>query len=265
MAEKVTARRFRKLKGKRPIAMVTAYSYHEARLVDDAGVDAILVGDSLGMVVLGMRDTLNVTMDDMVRHVGAVARASPRALLVGDMPFMSYEPSAREAILNAARLVRAGAEAVKLEGGEETADRIKAIVSAGIPVMGHLGLTPQKYLRIGGYKLYGKRREEWDKLSRDAEALVEAGVFAVVLEYTVPELAARITREIPVPTICIGSGPRCDGQVLVLHDLLGLTPNPPPFAKRYADLSSIIVNAVSRYVEEVRGGVFPGEEHTPRP
>ena len=265
MAGKVTARRLRKMKGASPIVMITAYDYPTARLVDEAGVDAILVGDSLGMVVLGMKDTLNVSMDDMVRHVSAAARASPRALLVGDMPFMSYEPSPRDAVLNAARLVRAGAEAVKLEGGEQVADRVKAIVSAGIPVMGHIGLTPQKYLGLGGYRLYGKKPGEREELLSDAEALVDAGVFAIVIEYTVPSLAAEVTARMPVPTICIGSGPGCDGQVLVLHDVLGLTLSPPPFAKRYVDLSHIIVEAVSRYAEEVRRRVFPGKEHTPQP
>ena len=261
--KKVTARRLARMKGRSRIVMVTAYSYPMARLADEAGVDAILVGDSLGMVVLGMESTLGVTLEDMIRHTAAVARARPRALVVADMPFGSYEPSVRDAVESAIALARAGAEAVKLEGGEEYADRVRAIVRAGVPVMGHIGLTPQRSLRLGGYRMQGKRDEEARQLLRDAEALVEAGVFAIVIEFTRPDVAREITRRVPVPTICIGSGPHCDGQVLVLHDLLGLTWERPPFAKAYTDLKPIIVDALRRYAEEVRSGAFPGPEHTP--
>ena len=265
LGKKVTARRLSRMKGRRRIVMVTAYDYPTARLVDEAGVDAILVGDSLGMVVLGMSSTLQVTLDDMIRHTSAVARARPQALVVADMPFGSYEPSPRVAVESAIALARAGAEAVKLEGGEEYADRVRSIVQAGIPVMGHIGLTPQRHLRIGGYKLRGKTPREEEQLLRDAQALEEAGAFALVIEFTRSEVARRITEKLSIPTICIGSGPHCDGQVLVIHDLLGLTPQPPPFAKRYADLSRTIVEAVRRYAEEVRTGEFPGPEHTPLP
>lgn len=259
----MTAPRLAKMKGKTRIVMVTAYDYPTARLVDEAGVDAILVGDSLGMVVLGMDTTRTVTLEDMERHTAAVARARPRALLVADMPFGSYEPSTSKAVESAIRLARAGAEAVKLEGGEEYADRIRAIVNAGVPVMGHIGLTPQRSLRLGGYKLQGKTQSAAEQLLRDAKALEEAGAFAIVIEFTAPDTAKKITESVSVPTICIGSGPHCDGQVLVLHDLLGLTPEPPPFAKRYADLAGIIRRAVQEYAREVREGLFPGPEHTP--
>ncbi len=244
------------------IVMITAYDYPTARLVDEAGVDAILVGDSLGMVVLGYESTLPVTMDEMLHHIRAVARAKPRALVIGDMPFLSYETSRRDAVLNAGLMIKAGAEAVKIEGGVEVVDKVEAMVKAGIPVMGHVGLTPQRMLRIGGYKLMGKKVDIAEKVIEDAKALEDAGAFAVVIEFTVAEVARIITEKLSIPTICIGSGPWCDGQVLVIHDVLGLTPNPPPFAKKYVDLSRIILEAVKRYSEEVRAGLFPGEEHT---
>lgn len=241
------------------LVMVTAYDTPTARLVDEAGVDMILVGDSLGMVVLGLPSTLQVTMEDMVRHTEAVARAQPRALVVGDMPFMSYEASVAEAVRNAGRLLSAGADAVKIEGGSEYTDVIKAMRRAGIPVMAHVGLTPQKHKLLGGYRLVGKTAEEALEVIRDAEEAAEAGAFAVVVEFTAWEVAREITRRISVPTICIGSGPHCDGQVLVIHDMLGLTPSPPPFAKRYADVASVIRGAVEAYAREVRSGAFPGE------
>ncbi len=244
------------------IVMITAYDYPTARLVDEAGVDAILVGDSLGMVVLGYESTLPVTMDEMLHHIRAVARAKPRALVIGDMPFLSYETSRRDAVVNAGLMIKAGAEAVKVEGGVEVVDKVEAMVKSGIPVMGHIGLTPQRMLRLGGYKLMGKKVEVAEKVIEDAKALEDAGAFAVVIEFTVAEVARIITEKLRIPTICIGSGPWCDGQVLVIHDVLGLTPNPPPFAKKYADLSKVILEAVKRYSEEVRAGVFPGEEHT---
>ncbi|UXD21762.1 3-methyl-2-oxobutanoate hydroxymethyltransferase [Ignicoccus pacificus DSM 13166] len=248
-------------KGER-IVMVTAYDYSFARLVDQAGVDMILVGDSLGMVVLGYPSTNQVTMEDMVSHVAAVARANPRAMIVGDMPFGSYEASNEEAVRNAVALIRAGAEAVKLEGGREIAERVRAIVNAGIPVMGHLGLTPQKRHILGGYRLRGKTEEEVQEMIEDAKALEEAGAFSIVLEFVKSEAAKRITESVNIPTICIGAGPHCSGQVLVIHDILGLAPFSPPFAKKYFDCANAIVKAVKEFAEEVREGKFPGEEHS---
>ncbi len=257
---RVTVRTLLKMKRRgEKIVMVTAYDYITARLVDEAGVDVILVGDSLGMVVLGLPSTLQVSMEDMVRHTAAVARARPRAMIVGDMPFMSYEHSVGEAVRNAGRLLAAGADAVKIEGGGSYGDVIKAMVRAGIPVMAHVGLTPQKHKLLGGYRLIGKTAEEALEVIREAEGAQEAGAFAVVIEYTAWEVARRITERLEIPTICIGSGPHCDGQVLVIHDLLGLTPQPPPFAKQYASLAEAIRKAVSVYAGEVRGGAFPGE------
>lgn len=260
--EKVTVRDIVRMKGSSRIVMVTAYDYPTARIVDSAGVDMILVGDSLAMVVLGYPTTHGARLRDMLRHTMAVARAKPRALIVGDMPFGSYEPSTSRAVRSAVAFVRAGAEAVKLEGGSEYSDRVKGIVKAGVPVMGHIGLTPQRYLKYGGYKPRGRRFEEVRQLLLDAEALQEAGAFSIVIEFTATEVAELLTRRLQIPTICIGSGPRCDGQVLVLHDILGLSDHTPPFAKKYVDLKQIIFEATSRYVKEVREGLFPGPEHT---
>jgi 3-methyl-2-oxobutanoate hydroxymethyltransferase len=260
--EKVTVRDIVRMKGSSRIVMVTAYDYPTARIVDSAGVDMILVGDSLAMVVLGYPTTHGARLRDMLRHTMAVARAKPRALIVGDMPFGSYEPSTSRAVRSAIAFVRAGAEAVKLEGGSEYSDRVKGIVKAGVPVMGHIGLTPQRYLKYGGYKPRGRRFEEVRQLLLDAEALQEAGAFSIVIEFTATEVAELLTRRLQIPTICIGSGPRCDGQVLVLHDILGLSDHTPPFAKKYVDLKQIIFEATSRYVKEVREGLFPGPEHT---
>ncbi len=261
MGEKVTVRKIAKMKGRRKIVMVTAYDYAFTRLVDMAGVDIILVGDSLGMVMHGLDSTLPVSMEDMVHHTRAAAAARPRALLVADMPFMSYEASVEDAVRNAGLLVKAGAEAVKLEGGAEYSDRIRAIVAAGIPVMGHVGLTPQRRNLLGGYRRMGRKSEEARRIIADAEAVEEAGAFAVVIEYTAADVAAEITERLSIPTICIGSGPYCDGQVLVLHDILGLLPEIPPFAEKYVDLSSIVVDAVKRFGEDVRAGRFPREKH----
>ncbi len=261
MEKKISVKDIVGFKGKRRIVMVTAYDYSMARLVDKAGVDIILVGDSLGMVMHGLDSTIPVSMDDMLHHVRAVAAAKPRALIVGDMPFLSYEVSREEAVRNAGLLLKAGAEAVKVEGGVEIADRIEAMVKAGIPVMGHVGLTPQRHLVIGGYRKRGKKLEEAEKIIEDALAVQEAGAFAVVIEFTAKEVAEIITKKLRIPTICIGSGPACDGQVLVLHDLLGINENPPPFAKKYADLAKTIVEAVSNYAKEVREGLFPSREH----
>jgi len=259
--EKITIIDLVKKKGREKIVMVTAYDYAFARLVDKAGVDVILVGDSVGMVMHGLKSTLPVSMDDMIHHVKAVAAAKPRALVIGDMPFLSYETSIEDAIRNAGLLVKAGAEAVKLEGGVEMVDRVKAIVDAGIPVMGHIGLTPQRYLRFGGYRRRGRRIEEAKKIIEDAKALEEAGVFAIVIEFTAAEVAKVVTEEVSVPTICIGSGPYCDGQVLVLHDILGLYEEIPSFAKKYVDLSKIVIEAISQYAYEVRNELYPSKEH----
>ena len=259
--EKITVRDILKAKGRRRIAMITAYDYVFAKLVDRAGVDVILVGDSVGMVVHGLPSTHQVTMDMMKLHVASVARAKPRALIVGDLPFLSYETSIEDAVRNAGELIRLGAEAVKVEGGVEYVDVVKALIRAGIPVMGHIGLNPQRALLIGGYRRRGLKPYEAEKIVEDARELEKAGVFSIVIEYTAADVAKTVTEEVSVPTICIGSGPYCDGQVLVLHDILGLYENIPPFAKKYVDLSKIVVEAVSKYVDEVRRGVFPEEKH----
>jgi 3-methyl-2-oxobutanoate hydroxymethyltransferase len=246
---------------KRPIAMVTAYDTPSARLVDGAGVDAILVGDSLGMTVLGYDSTLPVTMDEMVSATAAVSRGAMRSLVVADMPFMSYQASVEDAVRNAGRLVAEGhAQAVKLEGGAHVAQAVRRIVAAGIPVMGHLGLTPQSVNTMGGYKVQAKQTAGALRLVEDAEALQDAGVFAIVLECIPAELAAIVTAELHVPTIGIGAGAGCDGQVQVFHDLLGLGGDfVPRHAKRYADVGSVIREAVSEYADEVRDGEFPGD------
>ncbi|MCE4614245.1 MAG: 3-methyl-2-oxobutanoate hydroxymethyltransferase [Desulfurococcales archaeon] len=260
--KKVTARKISKMKGKDKIVMVTAYDYPSAKAADEAGVDSILVGDSLAMVVHGMKNTHNVPIELMEYHVKAVARAEPSAHVVGDMPFMSYETGTRDAVINAGRLVAAGADSVKLEGGGEYSDVVRAIVRSGIPVMGHIGLTPQKYLALGGYRKMGRKPGEANEILMDAKALVDAGVFSIVIEYTSAEVARKVTQTVPVPTICIGSGPYCDGQVLVFHDLLGFSPyEPPPFAKNYANLYDIVRKGIIQYAKDVRELKFPGPEH----
>ncbi len=253
----------KKKKGE-PIVMITAYDYPSAQMVDEAGVDIILVGDSLGMVVLGYENTLPVTMEDMLRHTAAVVRGTKRAMVVGDMPFMSYQLSPEQALENAGRFIKeAGAHAVKLEGGEEVLDAIKKITSAGIPVMGHIGLTPQSIHRIGGYRVQGREKEQAEKLKKDAKLLEEAGCFSIVLEAVPMELAKEITQTLSIPTIGIGAGPHCDGQVLVYHDVLGIFQEfKPKFVKRYANLREKIIGAVSEYVNEVRKGKFPDETHS---
>ncbi len=253
----------KKKKGE-PIVMITAYDYPSAQMVDEAGVDIILVGDSLGMVVLGYENTLPVTMEDMLRHTAAVVRGTKRAMVVGDMPFMSYQLSPEQALENAGRFIKeAGAHAVKLEGGEEVLDAIKKITSAGIPVMGHIGLTPQSIHRIGGYRVQGREKEQAEKLKKDAKLLEEAGCFSIVLEAVPMELAKEITQTLSIPTIGIGAGPHCDGQVLVYHDVLGIFQEfKPKFVKRYANLREKIIGAVSEYVDEVRKGKFPDETHS---
>lgn len=246
-----------------PIVMVTAYDTPTARCVDRAGVDVILVGDSLGMVVLGYESTLQVTMEDMVRHTAAVRRARPQALLVADMPFLSYQVSIERAVDNAGRLVReGGADAVKLEGGRPMLPAIEAIIRASIPVMAHLGLTPQSILRFGGYRVQGRGRAAETDLLADAEALAGAGAFLIVLEGIPQSLGRQITETVPVPTVGIGAGPGTDGQVLVLHDLAGLTEEPlPRFVKRYGEVGEAIRSAVERFSGEVRSGQYPSPDH----
>ena len=236
------------------IAALTAYDYPTARLVDEAGADLILVGDSLGMVVLGHPDTTAVTLDDMIRHTGAVARGVKNAAIVTDLPIDTYR-TADEAVANARRLVSAGAQAVKLEGGAAVAPQIAALVDAGIPVLAHIGMLPQHIREEGRYKVKGRTAEEAEAIRRDAKAVQDAGAFAVVMEIIIPGLAAEITSGLQIPTIGIGSGEGCDGQILVLHDLVGLYPwFKPKFAKQRADTASAISNAVRDYVADVHGG-----------
>jgi len=245
------------------IVMITAYDALFARIFDDAGVDVILVGDSLGQVVLGHPDTLNVTMEDMVRHTAAASRGRKRAFLAADMPFLSYRTGTPDAIRNAGRLLRAGAEAVKLEGGRNAAATIRAIASADIPVMAHIGLTPQSVHRMGGYRVQGTTGPQRERLLDDAAAVQEAGAFSVVLEGIPAALAVEITRALSIPTIGIGAGAGCDGQVLVMHDLLGLFDEfRPKFVKRFGELRKTVEEAVGAYSAAVRGGSFPGKEHS---
>ncbi|HSD50451.1 MAG TPA: 3-methyl-2-oxobutanoate hydroxymethyltransferase [Candidatus Methylomirabilis sp.] len=263
--DKITIRTLRRMKTQHEkITMLTAYDYPMARAVDEAGIDVILVGDSVGMVVLGYPTTLPVTMDDMLHHCKSVARGVSRALLVGDLPFMSYQVSREDALRNAGRLVKeGGAEAVKLEGGQEVLGAVEAMVAAGIPVMGHLGLTPQSYHQMGGYRIQGRTAEAADRLLKDAAALERAGVFSVVLEGIPAEVARRVTEGITVPTIGIGAGPSCDGQVLVTHDMLGLHEDlSPKFVKRYAQGRQLFLEAMRQFRNEVRSGAFPGAEHS---
>jgi 3-methyl-2-oxobutanoate hydroxymethyltransferase len=247
-----------KRRGER-ITMLTAYDYTMAKLLDQAGVDMLLVGDSLGMVVLGYESTLPVTMDDMIHHTRTVVRGSQKALVVGDMPFMTYHASIPEAVHNAGRFLQeAGAQAVKIEGGVPMAETVKRIVECGIPVMGHIGLTPQSINQLGGFKVQGKTREAAARLVADAKALEEAGAFAVVLECVPVPLSKLITERINIPTIGIGAGIACDGQVQVINDLLGFFPDfVPRHAKQYARLKDQIQVAVTQYIEEVRGKAFP--------
>lgn len=251
-----------KQKGEK-ISMLTAYDFLTAGLLDEAGVEVLLIGDSLAMVVLGYNNTLSVTMEDMLYHTRAVARGAKLALVVGDMPFMSYQIGLEDALSNAGRFLQAGAEAVKLEGGEEIAETVARLVQVGIPVMGHIGLQPQSVHQVGGFKVRGKTLEQAKKLITDAKVLEEAGVFSVVLECVPRELGRLITKEVSVPTIGIGAGPECDGQVLVTQDLLGLYKKlTPKFAKRYVNLSEALKEAVESYIKEVKTGRFPAEEHS---
>jgi len=259
--EKLLPYHFIKMKRRgKKIVMITAYDYFQARIADEVGVDGILVGDSLGMVVMGYKSTLSVTIDEIAHHTKAVLNASPRALVVADMPFMTYEISKDEALRNAGKLIKLGADAVKLEGGVEIADTVRALVNSGIPVMGHIGLNPQRHLVIGGYRLKGKCAEDALRVLEDAEALEEAGAFAVIIEFTAAEVAAEVTKRLKIPTICIGSGPYCDGQILVFHDVVGLNPEPPLFVKKYAQTYEVLKSAVSTFKMEVERGIFPDKE-----
>jgi 3-methyl-2-oxobutanoate hydroxymethyltransferase len=256
----VPAIRDRKHSGE-PLVMVTAYDAPSARAAAAAGVDIILVGDSLGMVVLGYEDTLHVTMDDMVSHTAAVARTGPPQVIVADMPWTSYHEGPANAVANAARLVRAGATAVKLEGGAKRLAVLQAILDAEIPVMGHLGLTPQSVHAMGGYRVQGRNRADGKMLMEDAIAIADAGCFAIVLEGIPEDLATEITRSVPVPTIGIGAGGECDGQVLVFHDIVGLGgKRAPRFVRRYADLESLAGEAVARWASDVRAHRFPSTD-----
>ncbi|MCK6684391.1 MAG: 3-methyl-2-oxobutanoate hydroxymethyltransferase [Thermoanaerobaculia bacterium] len=261
---RMTAPQFRALKGVRKLAALTAYDAPTAALLDSAGVDLLLVGDSIEMVVYGAADTLGASLDRMVGHARAVSGASRRALVVGDMPYLTYHTTPAEAVRNASRfVVEGGCRAVKLEGGAQRLVMIEAILNAEIPVMGHIGLTPQSIHALGGFKVQGRSRTEAERLLDDAQRLAEAGVFALVLECVPADLAAQITESVPVPTIGIGAGPYCDGQILVLHDLVGLTApgaRIPKFVKRYADVGSIIAEAAREYVKDVTEGAFPASE-----
>lgn len=263
MTKRVTVPDIIAAKGVRKISELTAYDYPTAQWVDQSGVDVILVGDSLAMVVLGHEDTLSVGMDEMIHHTRAVSRGAGRALVIGDMPFLSYQASVEQAVINAGRFLKEGrAQAVKLEGGKRVVPQVEAIVSAGIPVQGHLGLTPQSAAQFGGFKVQGKTAEAARVLIDDALALTEAGCFSIVLEAIPAPIAARITEAIPVPTIGIGAGPDCDGQVLVIHDVLGLFDRfVPKFVKRYAQLGGVVQDALRCFKEEVENGIFPGAEH----
>ena len=263
MNKRVTVPDVMASKGKRKLTMLTAYDFPTARWVDKAGMDMVLVGDSLAMVVLGHEDTLSVGMEEMLHHTKAVSRAVERALVVGDMPFLSYQASIEQAVLNAGRFLKEGrAQAVKLEGGARVIPQVSAMVAAGIPVQGHLGLTPQSAAQFGGFKVQGKTAEAAKILIEDAQELAAAGCFSIVLEAIPAPIAARITEAVPVPTIGIGAGKDCDGQVLVIHDVLGLFDRfVPKFVKQYARLGENIHEALTRFREEVANGVFPGPEH----
>ena len=257
-----TAARLRALKGREKIVSLTAYDFATARLLDESGVHLVLVGDSLGMTVLGYENTLPVTMRDMVHHTAAVARGVKQALVVADMPFMSYQVSIEQALANAGRFLKVGAHAVKIEGGELRVPLIRALVGNGIPVLGHIGLTPQSIQEFGGFKVQGRTDAAARQLVRDARAIAKAGVFAMVVEGVPPKLGGKITAAVTVPTIGIGAGPQCDGQVLVIHDLLGLGGDwKPKFVKRYADLGTAARAAIGDYKRDVASGKFPGAEH----
>jgi len=264
MTKRVTVPDIIASKGIRKITVLTAYDYPTAQWVDQSGIDILLVGDSLAMVVLGQEDTLSVGMDEMIHHTLAASRGAKRALVIADMPFLSYQASVEQAVMNAGRFLKEGrAQGVKLEGGRRILHQVEAIVAAGIPVQGHLGLTPQSSAQFGGFKVQGRTAEAAEALIDDAVALTEAGCFSIVLEAIPAPIASRITQAISIPTIGIGAGPGCDGQVLVIHDVLGLYDRfVPRFVKRYANLEGTIKDALGRFREEVENGVFPGPEHS---
>lgn len=262
---KVTTQTFLEMKAnKQLITMLTSYDYPMAKLVDESGIEGILVGDSVGNVILGYDSTIPVTVDEMLHHVKAVTRGTKRALVVADMPFLSYQISVEEAIRSAGRFIKeGGAHAVKIEGGEHFCAAIEALVSSGIPVMGHLGLTPQSINQLGGYKVQGRDIETAYRLVTDALALQKSGAFSVVLECVPRQIAEIVTNALEIPTIGIGAGTGCDGQILVTHDLLGLLPaKPPKFVKRYADIGNIMIDSVKAYISEVKQGIFPSLEYT---
>jgi 3-methyl-2-oxobutanoate hydroxymethyltransferase len=258
--KKITVPIVRETKGRRKLTMVTAYDAPSARIVDEAGIDIALVGDSLGMVIQGKPDTLSVTLEQMVYHTEMVARSTSRALVVGDMPFLSFQISDERTLEAAGRLIQAGAAAVKLEGGGKIADRIRAITEIGIPVMAHLGLTPQSIHQMGGYKVQGRDVENARRLLDEAKRIQDAGAFAVVVEGMPASLATQMTEQLSIPTIGIGAGSHCDGQVLVFHDLVGLSGDrTPTFVRRYADLRVTAVEAVKKFKSDVEAGRFPSE------
>ena len=261
---RVTVNKIKEMKQKQEkIAMLTAYDYPTAKLIDEAGIPLILVGDSLGMVVLGYESTIPVTMDEMIHHAKAVVRGTKQAMIIGDMPFMTYHTSASDALYNAARFLQeAGAQAIKLEGGVVVAETVKRIVDCGIPVMGHIGLTPQSIHQLGGHRVQGKTPEAAERQLKDAIALEQAGAFAIVLETMPAPLSKLITQKVSIPTIGIGAGPDCDGQVQVISDLLGLfTDFVPRHAKQYAKLADAMRTGIANYVSEVKSGSFPTAEH----
>ena len=264
MGEKITVPHILKMKQRgEKITCLTAYDYSFARILDEAGVEMLLVGDSLGCVVQGNHNTLAVTMEEMLYHTRLVARGCKRALVIGDMPFLSYQVSRERALENAGRFLKEGAEAVKLEGGDAMRETIEALVQAGIPVMGHIGLTPQSVHRFGGYKVQGREKNGREAVIRDAIAVAEAGAFSVVLEGIPLDLAKEITDRLNIPTIGIGAGVHCDGQVLVIHDMLGLFEDfTPKFVKRYANLKTVMLGAVKNYISDVREQKFPTEEQS---
>lgn len=261
---KNTAVTFKNAKNNEKLSMLTAYDFSTAKLIDESGVNAILVGDSLGMVMLGYDDTLSVTMEDMIHHTKAVARGAKNALIIADMPFMSYQTSVYDAVVNAGRLIKEGhAQAVKVEGGSAVIEQIKAIVNAQIPVMAHIGLTPQSINAFGGFKVQGKSEEAARKIIDDAVMLDKAGVFGITLECVPEKLARIITEKVSVPTIGIGAGRYCDGQVLVYQDMISMFGGfTPKFAKKYADIGTQMKEAFKKYSQEVKNGSFPSEEHT---
>ncbi|MHA1653048.1 MAG: 3-methyl-2-oxobutanoate hydroxymethyltransferase [Candidatus Thorarchaeota archaeon] len=262
---RVTTHKIRMMKKKgRKIVMLTAYDAPTAQILSECGVDIILVGDSVGNSLLGYESTIPVTLEDVIHHCAAVRRGNPRSLIVGDMPFMTYKVSIEQALENCARMLQeGGAEAVKIEGGGRVVETVRAVVDAGIPVMGHIGLTPQSIFEFGGYRVQGRTADAAERLIEQAQRLEDAGVFSIVIELVPSETARAITESVSVPTIGIGAGPHCDGQVLVLWDMLGLFEDfKPKFVKQYANIRRVIVDAVNQYAEEVRSGMFPDPEHS---